>query len=157
MAGSGWIWIHMVPELLPGSGSGTLKIQSWIRNKSFRIRNTENIYVQYSIQWKMNIFKSFCFSLAKKKGPKPTQKIGSGSSSNCKSAPAQAKKPRLRPAPAPQHCLQYNLRAFLRILILIFRIQIVSQSEPGLTKKVQSGSGQKEPDLAKRTRIRNTA
>ena len=33
----GWIRIHMDPELLPGSG--TLKIQSWIRirNKSFRI------------------------------------------------------------------------------------------------------------------------
>ena len=155
MAGSGWIWIHMVPELLPGSRSGTLNIQSWIRNKSFRIRNTENIYsTVYNGKWTSS--KHFVFHLSKKK-PKPTQKIGSGSSSNCKSAPAQAKKPRLRPAPAPQHCLQYNLRAFLRILILIFRIQIVSQSEPGLTKKVQSGSGQKEPDLAKRTRIRNTA
>ena len=33
----------MDPELLPGSGSGTRKIQSWIRirNKSFRIRNTD--------------------------------------------------------------------------------------------------------------------
>ena len=32
----------MDPELLPGSGSGTWKIQSWIqiRNKSFRIHNT---------------------------------------------------------------------------------------------------------------------
>ena len=30
----------MDPELLPGSGSGTRKIQSWIRNKSFRIHNT---------------------------------------------------------------------------------------------------------------------
>ena len=42
----GWIWIRirMDPELLPGSGSGsgTRKIQSWIRirNKSFRIHNT---------------------------------------------------------------------------------------------------------------------
>ena len=35
-----WIWIRMDPELLPGSG--TRKIQSWIRirNKSFRIHNT---------------------------------------------------------------------------------------------------------------------
>ena len=35
----GWIRIRMDPELLPGSGSGTRKIQSWIRirNKSFRI------------------------------------------------------------------------------------------------------------------------
>ena len=41
---------------------------------------------RYSIQWKINIFKSFCFSLA---------------SSNFKSAPAPAKTPRLRPA--PQH------------------------------------------------------
>ena len=34
----GWIRIRMDPELLPGSG--TQKIQSWIRNKSFRIHNT---------------------------------------------------------------------------------------------------------------------
>ena len=45
--GTGWIRIRirMDPELLPGSGSGsgTRKIQSWIRirNKSFRIQNTE--------------------------------------------------------------------------------------------------------------------
>ena len=45
----------------------------------------------YSIQGKMNNFKSFRFSLAKKL-----------SSSNFKLAPA--KKPRLRPAPAPHHC-----------------------------------------------------
>ena len=32
-------WIRMDPELLPGSG--TWKIQSWIRNKSFRIHNTD--------------------------------------------------------------------------------------------------------------------
>ena len=36
----GWIRIRMDPELLPGSGSGTQKIESWIRNKSFRIHNT---------------------------------------------------------------------------------------------------------------------
>ena len=38
----GWIRIRMDPELLPGSWSGTRKIQSWIwiRNKSFRIHNT---------------------------------------------------------------------------------------------------------------------
>ena len=30
----------MDQELLPGSGSGTQKIQSWIWNKSFRIHNT---------------------------------------------------------------------------------------------------------------------
>ena len=36
----GWIRIRMDPKLLPGSGSGTLKIQSWIWNKSFRIHNT---------------------------------------------------------------------------------------------------------------------
>ena len=38
------IRIHMDPEFSPGSGSGTRKIQSWIRiriwNKSFRIHNT---------------------------------------------------------------------------------------------------------------------
>ena len=34
----GWIRIRIDPELLPGSG--TRKIQSWIRNKSFRIHNT---------------------------------------------------------------------------------------------------------------------
>ena len=42
-----WIRIQtrMDPELVPGSGSGTRKIQSWIRirNKSFRIHNTEKI------------------------------------------------------------------------------------------------------------------
>ena len=38
----GWIRIRMDPELLPGSGSGTQKIQSWIRisNESFWIHNT---------------------------------------------------------------------------------------------------------------------
>ena len=42
----GWIRIRMDPELLPGSGSGTRKIQSWIqiRNKSFRIHNTDLRY-----------------------------------------------------------------------------------------------------------------
>ena len=37
----GWIQIRIDPELLPGSG--TRKIQSWIRirNKSFRIHNTD--------------------------------------------------------------------------------------------------------------------
>ena len=34
----GWIRIRMDPELLPGYGSGTQKIQSWIRKKSFRIQ-----------------------------------------------------------------------------------------------------------------------
>ena len=38
----GWIRIRMDPKLLPGSGSGTLKIQSWIWNKSFWIYNTGN-------------------------------------------------------------------------------------------------------------------
>ena len=39
----GWIRIRMDPELLPGSGSRTRKIPSWIwiRNKSFRIHNTD--------------------------------------------------------------------------------------------------------------------
>ena len=39
----GWIRIRMDPELLPGSRSGTRKIQSWIRiwNKSFRIHNID--------------------------------------------------------------------------------------------------------------------
>ena len=39
---TGWIRIRMDPELLPGSGSRTRKIQSWIRirSKQFRIRNT---------------------------------------------------------------------------------------------------------------------
>ena len=38
----GWIRIRMDPELLPESGSGTWKIESWIqiRNKSLRIHNT---------------------------------------------------------------------------------------------------------------------
>ena len=36
----GWIRIRLDLELLPGSGSVTQKIQSWIRNKSCRIRNT---------------------------------------------------------------------------------------------------------------------
>ena len=38
----GWIRIRMDPEILPGSGSGTWKIQSWIRiwNNQFRIHNT---------------------------------------------------------------------------------------------------------------------
>ena len=42
----GWIRIRMDLELLPGSGSGTRKIQSWIRirNKSFRIHNTGDGY-----------------------------------------------------------------------------------------------------------------
>ena len=37
-----WIRIRMDPELMPGSRSGTGKIQSWIRirNKSFQIHNT---------------------------------------------------------------------------------------------------------------------
>ena len=45
----------------------------------------------------MNIFKSFCFSFAKKGTGADPKKIGSGSRSNFKSAPAPAKKPRLRP------------------------------------------------------------
>ena len=32
-------------ELMPGSGFGTQKIHSWIRNKSFRIHNTAYIYL----------------------------------------------------------------------------------------------------------------
>ena len=53
----------------------------------------KNMY-STGIQWKMNIFKSFNFSLAKKR-----------SWSRLKiSAPVLAKKPRLRPA--PQHCNQ---------------------------------------------------
>ena len=48
-----WIRIHMDPELLPGSGSRTLKIQSWIRirirNKSFRIHNTAFVYSLFEI------------------------------------------------------------------------------------------------------------
>ena len=43
-----WIQICMDPEILPGFGSGTRKIQSWIRirirNKSFRIQNTGTSY-----------------------------------------------------------------------------------------------------------------
>ena len=35
-----WIRIRMDPELLPESGPGTRKIQSRIRNKSFRIHDT---------------------------------------------------------------------------------------------------------------------
>ena len=42
----GWIRIRMDPELLPGYGSGSRKIQSWIRirirNKSFQIHNTSH-------------------------------------------------------------------------------------------------------------------
>ena len=38
----GWSRIRMDPELLPGSG--TQKVQSWIRNKSFRIRKTDISY-----------------------------------------------------------------------------------------------------------------
>ena len=45
----------MDPELLPGSGSGTWKIQSWIRiwNKSFRIHNTDYFEFEWLIliQW----------------------------------------------------------------------------------------------------------
>ena len=36
----GWIRIRMDLELLPGSGSGTRKIQSRIRIKSFQIYNS---------------------------------------------------------------------------------------------------------------------
>ena len=60
----------------------------------------KNIINMYSIQWKMNIFKSFRFSLSKKKEPELTLNIGSGSRSNIKSAPAN----KLRLRPAPQHC-----------------------------------------------------
>ena len=36
----------MDPELLPGSGSGNRKIQSWIRNKSFRIhQHWQQVYL----------------------------------------------------------------------------------------------------------------
>ena len=44
----GWIRIRMDPELLPGSG--TRKIQSWIRilNKSFRIHNTAHNCIKLS-------------------------------------------------------------------------------------------------------------
>ena len=43
-----WIRIRMYLELLPGSG--TQKIQRRIRNKTFRIRNT-NITVHKTIQY----------------------------------------------------------------------------------------------------------
>ena len=56
----------------------------------------------------MNMFKSFCLSLAKK-GAGASQNMGSGSGSNFKSAPAPAKKPRqLRPA--LQHCNKIGTR-----------------------------------------------
>ena len=58
----------------------------------------------YSLQWKMNIFKSFGITYQKRSRSRP-KKISSGSSSNFKSAPAPVKKPQLWPAPAPQHCL----------------------------------------------------
>ena len=46
----GWIRIGMDPELLPGSG--TRKIQSWIRNKSFRIHNTDKNWLTFAlIRW----------------------------------------------------------------------------------------------------------
>ena len=61
----------------------------------------------YSIQRKMNIFKSFWFSLAKKGSRSRPKKIGS--SSNFKSAQAPAKKPRLRPATAPQHRSEWRI------------------------------------------------
>ena len=47
-----WIRIRMDPELL--HGSGTRKIQSWIRirNKSFQIHNTALIYLpRYSLHF----------------------------------------------------------------------------------------------------------
>ena len=48
----GWIWIRMDQELL--LRSGTQKIQTWIRNKSFRIHNTEGelhilFYSKYAV------------------------------------------------------------------------------------------------------------
>ena len=55
----------------------------------------------------MNIFKSFWFSLAKKGSRSRPKKIGS--SSNFKSAQAPAKKPRLRPATAPQHRSEWRI------------------------------------------------
>ena len=57
----GWIRIRMDPELLPGSGSGTRKIQSWIRirNKSFRIRNTGTLNRRQS-QWIFQLTLSAC-------------------------------------------------------------------------------------------------
>ena len=59
-------------------------------------------YVQYTVQWTMNIFKSFHVSLAKKKKLELTQNIGS--SSNFKMAPAPAKKPRLRNTGLNSYC-----------------------------------------------------
>ena len=50
----------------------------------------------YNVQWKINILKSFRFSLPKKKRPEPALNISSSFRSNFKSAPAPAKKPRLR-------------------------------------------------------------
>ena len=56
----GWIRIRMDPELLPGSGSGTRKIQSWIwiRNKSFRIHNN-NKNSHYSVSDNKTMYFSF--------------------------------------------------------------------------------------------------
>ena len=50
LANIGWIRIRMDPVLLPGSGSGTRKVQSWIRNKQFRIHNTADMLACYGIQ-----------------------------------------------------------------------------------------------------------
>ena len=54
-----------------------------------------------STYWITSRWKSSFLSpvTCQKKEPKPTHIIGSGSSSKFKSAPASAKKPRLRPAP----------------------------------------------------------
>ena len=55
----------MDPELLPGSGSGTRKIQSWIGNKSFRIHNTGEHSSDMNFKYKFfpSVFSRHCPSL----------------------------------------------------------------------------------------------
>ena len=70
---------------------------------------------------RLNIFKSFRLSLAKKRSRSRPKIIGSGFRSNFKSVPAPPKKPWLRPAPAPQHWhkqLCFSLLSFLNLLQL---------------------------------------
>ena len=97
----GWIWIRMDPELLPWSRYGTRKIQSCIRNKSFRIRNTvfydltatKSVFLHLSSHWSSVVLYIECWMLWCRLhpavGPVPVHQLrGGGADSHHQPAPA---------------------------------------------------------------------
>ena len=131
--------LHQKSPAPAGFGSTTLLIQKNLSsfilyitvgrvNKYRTVLFIIQKYVKVHIQWKMNIFKSFCFSLAKKQAGADPKKSALAPAQILNRLRLQQKKPRLRPAPAPQHwpsvsCNKYIFPPFFEALGL-FQIYV---------------------------------